>query len=81
MVARLIFLVEDASMEACLRALLPRLMPKGCHFEINAFQGKPDLFKQLEKRLRGYARRRLGKTERIVVLVDLDQDTGGPGSG
>jgi hypothetical protein len=72
MVARLIFLVEDASMEAFLRALLPRLMPQGCQFEINAFQGKPDLFKQLEKRLRGYARR-LEKNERIVVLVDLDQ--------
>lgn len=36
-------LVEEPSMEAFLRALLPRLLPQGRTFEVHAFQGKGDL--------------------------------------
>jgi hypothetical protein len=73
MAHHVIFLVEDASMEAFLRPLLRRFMPGDCRFQINAFQGKPDLLKNLEARLRSYAGQ-LKRDERIVVLVDLDQE-------
>ncbi len=49
-------LVEDPSMEAFLRALLPRLLPEGRTFEVHAFRGKADLLGKLEQRLRAYAR-------------------------
>ena len=35
---RLEFLVEEPSMEAFLRELLPRLLPEGCAFEIRVFR-------------------------------------------
>ena len=54
-VSHLVLLVEEPSMEAFLRALLPRLLPAGRTFEVHAFQGKPDLLGKLEARLRGYA--------------------------
>ena len=45
---RLEFLVEEPSMEAFLRGLLPPLLPEGCAFEIRVFRGKHDLIRQLE---------------------------------
>lgn len=48
-------LVEEPSMEAFLRGLLPRLLPRDRRFEIHAFQGKDDLLRNLATRLRGYA--------------------------
>lgn len=70
---RLEFLVEEPSMEAFLRGLLPRLLPEGCAFEIRVFRGKHDLMRQLEVRLRGY-RNRLSDEYRLVVMVDCDHD-------
>ncbi len=67
------FLVEEPSMEAFLRGLLPRLLPEGCSFAIHAFQGKMDLLARFEERLRGYAAW-LPPDWRIVVVVDRDQD-------
>jgi hypothetical protein len=67
------FLVEEPSMEAFLRALLPRLLPKGTSFEVHAFQGKDDLLGKLEPRLRGYADW-LPAQWRVIVLVDRDDD-------
>ena len=49
------FLVEEPSMEAFLRALLPRLLPRDRSFEVHPFQGKSDLLDKLQARLRGYA--------------------------
>jgi hypothetical protein len=72
-VSHLEFLVEEPSMEAFLRALLPRLLPQGCTFDVHPFQGKSDLLAKLEARLRGYASW-LPPGTRIVVVVDRDDD-------
>lgn len=66
-------LVEEPSMEAFLRGLLPRLLPRDRTFTIHLFQGKKDLFAKLEARLRGYAAW-LPQDWRIVVVVDRDDD-------
>ncbi len=65
------FLVEEPSMEAFLRALIPRLLGP-VHFEIRTFQCKDDLLKRLPDRLRGYAW--FPEEYRIVVVVDRDRD-------
>ncbi len=67
------FLVEEPSMEAFLRALLPRLLPACCTFEVHPFQGKADLLGKLQNRLRGYAQW-LPDDWRIIVVVDRDDD-------
>lgn len=67
------FLVEEPSMEAFLQELLPRLLPEGCTSAIRAFQGKPDLLRKLDSRLRGY-RTWLPDDWRLVVMVDRDDD-------
>ena len=67
------FLVEEPSMEAFLRALLPRLLPPDRSFDVRVFQGKPDLLRKLKSRLRGYAKG-LPDDHRIVVLVDRDNN-------
>lgn len=66
-------LVEEPSMEAFLRCLLPRLLPADRTFEIHPFQGKSDLLGKLQARLRGYAQW-LPEDWRIVVVVDRDDD-------
>jgi hypothetical protein len=71
--AHLELLVEEPSMEAFLRALLPRLLPHDRTFEVHPFQGKSDLLGKLEHRLRGYAAW-LPADWRIVVVVDRDND-------
>lgn len=65
------FLVEEPSMEAFLRELLPRLLPDDTNFEVHPFQGKRDLLTKLEGRLRGYAAW-LPADWRVVVVVDRD---------
>lgn len=67
------FLVEEPSAEAFVRALLPRLLPNHCTFDVHAFQGKDDLLQKLPSRLRGYAQW-LPQGWRIIVLVDRDDD-------
>jgi len=67
------FLVEEPSMEAFLRALMPRCLPAGWTFEVHSFQGKGDLLGKLHARLRAYAQW-LPASWRIVVLVDRDND-------
>jgi hypothetical protein len=71
--AHLVLLVEEPSMEAFLRGLLPRLLPQDRTFEVHPFQGKRDLLGKLEVRLRGYAVW-LPADWRIVVVVDRDDD-------
>ena len=60
-------------MEAFLRALLPRLLPRDRTFEVHPFQGKADLLGKLQARLRGYAQW-LPLDWRIVVVVDRDDE-------
>ena len=69
----LVLLVEELSMEAFLTALLPRMLPAGCTFEVHVFQGKSDLLSKLQARLRGY-QRWLPPEWRLFVLVDQDDD-------
>jgi Domain of unknown function (DUF4276) len=71
--AHLEVLVEEASMEAFLRGLLPRLLPRDRTFEVHAFQGKSDLLGKLEARLRGYVAW-LPADWRIVIVVDRDDE-------
>lgn len=66
-------LVEEPSMEAFLRAVLPRLLPQNRTFEIHSFQGKADLLNKLEARLRSYATW-IPADWRIVIVVDRDND-------
>lgn len=65
-------LVEEPSMEAALRVLLPRVLGD-MSFNIYPYQGKPDLVARLPQRLRGYAAW-LHDDYRIVVVVDRDDD-------
>ena len=72
-VRHLAFLVEEPSMEAFLRVLLPRLLPEDQTFEIHAFRNKVGLRRNLSARLRAYARW-LPSDWRIVVVLDRDSD-------
>ena len=71
--AHLELLVEEPSMEAFLRAMLPRLLPQDRTFEVHPFQGKNDLLGKLEARLRAYASW-LPANWRVIVVVDRDDD-------
>lgn len=73
MVSKLVFLVEEPSMEAFLHALLPRILPGNVTFDVHPFQGKSDLLRKLKKRLCGYAQW-LPKDWRIIVIVDRDDN-------
>lgn len=65
-------LVEEPSMEAALRALLPRVLGE-MSFEVYPYQCKDDLLRKLPSRLRGYAAW-LPDDYRVVVVVDRDDD-------
>lgn len=66
-------LVEEPSMEAFLRELLPRIIGDAATFHIFPSQCKDDLLKNLPSRLRGYSSW-LPDNWRIVVVVDRDDD-------
>ncbi|NVJ05937.1 DUF4276 family protein [Myxococcus sp. AM001] len=66
-------IVEEPSMEAALRALLPRILGD-ITFEVYPHQCKDELLMRLPERLRAYASW-LPKTWRIVVVVDCDDDS------
>ena len=71
-VSHLEVLVEEPSMEAALRVLLPRVLGD-LSFGVYPYQCKEDLLKRLPKRLRGYSSW-LPDDYRIVVVVDRDDD-------
>lgn len=66
------FLVEETSAEAALRILLPKFVSSKVTYRIHPFQGKPDLFKHLHKRLLGYSAW-LPSSHCIIVLFDEDR--------
>ncbi len=66
------FLAEEPSMAAFLQAFLPRFLPNVTAV-VHHHQGKYDLLRKLESRLRGYAAC-LPDDWRIVVVVDRDDD-------
>ena len=72
MLEKLIFLLEEPSMESALNNLLPQLA-NDIDCEIRQFQGKSDLLKQLPDRLRGYAQW-LPSSWAIIVLIDRDDE-------
>jgi hypothetical protein len=63
-------LVEEASMEAALKILLPKMIA-GLTFTIHAHGGKRDLLKKLPKKLKGYAAW-IPETYRVLVVIDRD---------
>lgn len=71
-------LVEEPSMEAALRLLLPKVVGE-LSFEIYPHQCKDELLLRLPQRLRGYSQRRKSDAWfrdqcRIVVVIDRDDD-------
>lgn len=66
-------LVEEPSMEACLRELLPKILEGKATFSIYPSQCKQELIKVLPQRLRGYSSW-LPLNYKIVVVVDRDDD-------
>ena len=73
MPANLEILVEEESAEAALWELLPKILGAGAQFRIHSHQGKQNLLKRLESRLRGYAHW-IGADHLVVVLVDRDKE-------
>ena len=70
MMKTLVFLLEERSAQALLEGLLPRILPPDVTPFYVVFEGKQDLEKQLEKRLRGWRR------PDSIFLVLRDQDSG-----
>ena len=67
----LVFCLEEASAQAMLEGLLPRLFPDGgMVYRYITFQGKQDLEKQLLRKLRGYQ----NPLAKFVVLRDQDSN-------
>lgn len=64
----LVFLLEERSAKALLESLLPRFLSTDIRFRLIPFEGKQDLEKQLERRIRGYQNPRA----RFIVLRDQD---------
>lgn len=65
-------LVEELSMEAALRTIVPKIIGK-LSDEIYPYQCKQDLLSKLPERLAGYAYW-LPDTWRVIVIVDRDDD-------
>lgn len=66
--SELVFLLEEESAKAMLEGLLPRLLDARIVVRAIAFEGKQDLERQLERKLRNYANREA----RFIVLRDQD---------
>jgi hypothetical protein len=72
MVTHIEILVEELSMEAALRVVVPKIIGD-LSFEVYPHQCKNDLLTKLPERLRGYATW-LPEDWRVVVVVDRDDD-------
>lgn len=66
------FLLEEASAEAAMQELLPKLLHPDTTYALHPHGGKKDLLGKLPARLRGYARW-IRQDWRIVVLIDEDR--------
>lgn len=64
----LVFLLEEPSAKAMLETLLPRFLSTHVHARLIPFEGKQDLEKQMERRIRGYQ----NPSARFIVLRDQD---------
>ena len=66
--SQIVFFLEEASAEAMLNGLLPRLLPAEIGFRCIPFEGKQDLEKQLMRKIRAYQ----NEQARFIVLRDQD---------
>lgn len=64
----LVFLLEERSAKALLESLLPRCLSDEISFRLIPFDGKQDLVKHLEHRIRGYQT----PLARFILVRDLD---------
>ena len=64
----IVFLLEEPSAKAMLETLLPRIRDPQLHHRLIPFEGKQDLEKQLERKLRGY----LNPAARFLIMRDQD---------
>lgn len=65
-----VFLLEEASAKALLVAILPRLLPAEAVTTYLVFNGKNDLEKRLDRKLKSY----LNPNAKFVVMRDQDQE-------
>lgn len=74
--ARLEFLLEEASMEAALRILLPKILPPQWELDVNVFlrphEGKSDLKNSIPKKIRAFSHH---AHEPVGVIILHDQDS------
>ena len=66
----LVFLLEELSAQEMLKGVLPKILPEGINVRYMVFEGKQDLEKQLERKLRGW------QQPNSVFLVMRDKDGG-----
>jgi hypothetical protein len=66
--AEIVFFLEERSAESLLSVLLPRILPPEIVTRFIVFEGKQDLEKRLERKLRGY----LNPHAKFIVLRDKD---------
>jgi len=66
----LVFLLEEPSAQAMLEGILPRLLPQKVARRFLIFEGKQDLDKRLEQRVRGW------RTPDTYFVVLRDKDAG-----
>jgi hypothetical protein len=64
----LVFLLEERSARAMLETMLPRCLSGDINVRLIPFEGKQDLEKQMERRIRGYQ----NPSARFIVLRDQD---------
>ncbi len=64
----LVFLLEEPSAKELLKGVLPRLLPSMTSVRYVVFEGKQDLERQIERRLRGYQ----VSGARFIILRDKD---------
>ena len=64
----IVFFLEEASAKAMLEGLLPRILPETIQTRFVVFEGKQDLEKQIERKLRGW----LLPDSAFVILRDQD---------
>lgn len=66
---QIVFFLEERSAKALLDEFLPRILPPHISFRCIPFEGKQDLDRQIEKRLRGWI------TPNTAFLILRDQDS------
>jgi hypothetical protein len=66
----LVFLLEELSAKEMLKGILPKILPEGINVKYIVFEGKQDLEKQLERRLKGW------QYPNSAFIVMRDKDSG-----